>query len=127
MRELYGELLGVRPGELGEFLDGDPAAEVVVLEAALVDHIGGLLAALGDDEVGAEVVRRRFQLRKRELRESRPRYGVVSVGQFRSTLAARKRRRGVKRRGRALVLLLLLLSVVVVLLFPPPPPPQPSQ
>jgi len=54
--ESYGELLGVRPSLLGEFLDGDPAALVVVLEAAFVDDIGGFLAALGDDVVGAEVV-----------------------------------------------------------------------
>lgn len=118
MRELaYGELFGVRPGQFAKFLDGDPAAVVVILEAALVDDIGGFLAALGDDELGAEVVRRRFQLRQRELRESRRRDGVVSVGQFRRTV---RKRRGVKRRGRALVL--LLLSVVLLFFSLPPQP-----
>ena len=54
--ESYGELLGVRPSLLGELLDGNPAALVVVLEVAFVDNIGGFLAALGDDVVGVEVV-----------------------------------------------------------------------
>lgn len=46
----YGELLWIRPSELSEFLDGDPATIVLVLalEAALVNDIGGPLAALGD-------------------------------------------------------------------------------
>lgn len=52
-----GKLLRVRPGQFGEFLDGDPTA---VLEAALVDDIGGSLAAFGDDVVRAEVVCGRF-------------------------------------------------------------------
>ena len=54
--ESYGELLGVRPSLLVEFLDGDSAALVVVLEAAFVDDIGGFLVALGDDVVGPEVL-----------------------------------------------------------------------
>lgn len=99
MRE-YGELLGVRPGQFGKFLDGDPPTVIIVLvlEAALVDDIGGLLAALRDDEVGAEVVGGGFQVGQRELRESRHvsgcGCGVVSVGQFGSVC-----KRGVKRRG----------------------------
>ncbi|KAK9998908.1 hypothetical protein SO802_018511 [Lithocarpus litseifolius] len=47
---------------LGEFLDGDSAALVVVLEAAFVDDIGGFLADLGDDVVGAEVVGSGFEV-----------------------------------------------------------------
>lgn len=98
MRE-YGELLGLRPGQFGKFLDGDPPTVIIVLvlEAALVDDIGGLLAALGDDEVGAEVVGGGFQVGQRELRESRHvsvsdcGCGVVSVGQFGSVC----KRRGV--------------------------------
>lgn len=68
-----GELFGVRPGQFGKFLDGDPPTVIIVLvlEAALVDDIGGLLAALGDDEVGAEIVGGGFQVGQRELRESR--------------------------------------------------------
>lgn len=73
-----GELLRIGPGELGEFLDGDPTAVVVlVLEAALVDDIGGFLTALGDDEVGAEVVGGSSQVGERELRESRRASGGV--------------------------------------------------
>lgn len=63
-------MLGIRPGELGEFLNGDPSAIVLVLKAALVNDIGGFLATLGDDELGAEVVSGRFQVRERELRET---------------------------------------------------------
>lgn len=70
MRSNYDELLGVGPGELGELFNGDPAAMVVVLEAALVYHIGGLLAALGDDVVGTEVVGGGLQVGQRKLRES---------------------------------------------------------
>ena len=47
--ESYGELLGVRPSLLGELLDGNPAALVVVLEVTFVDNIGGFLTALGVD------------------------------------------------------------------------------
>ena len=54
--ESYGELLGVRPSLVGEFLDGNPATLVMVLEAAFVDDIRGFLTALGDDVVRAEVV-----------------------------------------------------------------------
>lgn len=66
-----GELLGVRPSLFGEFLDGDPAAMVVVLEAAFVDDIRGFLAALGDDVLGAEVVCGGSQVSERELGEAR--------------------------------------------------------
>lgn len=71
MRSNYDELLGVGPSELGELFNSDPAALVVVLEAALVDDIGSLLAALGDDVVGAEVVGGSPQVGQRELRKSR--------------------------------------------------------
>lgn len=71
MRSNYDELLRVGPSELGELFNSDPAAMVVVLEAALVDNIGSLLAALRDDVVGAEVVGGCPQVGKRELRKSR--------------------------------------------------------
>lgn len=66
-----GELLGVRPGQFGKFLDGNPTTVILVLEASLVDDIGGFLAALGDDEVGAEVICGAFQVGQREFRKSR--------------------------------------------------------
>lgn len=67
-------MLGIGPGDLGEFLDGDPTAVVVlvlVLETALVDDIGSFLAALGDDKVGAEVVGGGSEVGERELGEFR--------------------------------------------------------
>lgn len=70
-------MLRVRPGQFGEFLDGDPAA---VLKAALVDDIRGSLAAFGDDVVGAEVVGGRFEVRQRELQEGRDSDGGGRVG-----------------------------------------------
>ena len=69
--ESYGELLGVRPSLLGELLDGNPAALVVVLEVAFVDNIGGFLAALGDDVVGVEVVGGSSEVGEWELEEAR--------------------------------------------------------
>lgn len=78
-------MLRVRPGQFGKFLDGDPTRTILVLEAALVDDIGGFVAALGDDEVGAEVIGGVFQVGQRELRESQ--YGsggLGSVGGLRS-------------------------------------------
>jgi hypothetical protein len=62
----YQELLRVGPGEAGEALDGDEAAPV---EAAAVDDVGRLLAALGDDEVGAEALGGGAQLGEPELPE----------------------------------------------------------
>ena len=69
--ESYGELLGVKPSLLGEFLDGDPAALVVVLEVTFVDNIGGFLTALGVDVEWVEVVGGSFEVRKWELGEAR--------------------------------------------------------
>jgi hypothetical protein len=66
----YEELLRVRPGEAREALDGDEAAAV---EAAAVDDVGRLLAALGDDKVGAESLGGGAQLGQRELPEHRHR------------------------------------------------------
>lgn len=60
---------------LSELLDGDPAAVVLVLEAALVDDVGGLLAALGHDEIGAEVVGGGPQVGQGELGEEARRAG----------------------------------------------------
>ena len=62
----YEELLRVRPGEAREALDGDEPAAV---EPAAVDGVGRLLAALGDDEVGAEPLGGGAQLGERELPE----------------------------------------------------------
>jgi hypothetical protein len=62
----YQELLRVGPGEAGEALDGDESAPV---EAAAVDDVGRLLAALGDDEVGAEALGGGAQLGEPELPE----------------------------------------------------------
>lgn len=94
--ERYEELLRVGPGEAGEALDGDEAAAV---EAAAVDDVGGLLAALGDDEVGAEALGGGAQLGETELPEHRDRAlgGVLVV-------AAAVGRRGVSAaiRGRRL-------------------------
>lgn len=76
-------MLGIGPGELGEFFDGDPTAVVVlvlVLEAALVDDIGSFLAALGDDEVGAEVVGGGSEVGERELGEFRRASGGEGSG-----------------------------------------------
>lgn len=75
MRNPYGELFGVRPGNCGEFLDGDP---VPVVEAALVDDVRGVMADLGDDVVGGEVVGGGFQVGEREFREGRE--NVATVG-----------------------------------------------
>ena len=61
-------MFGVGPGRFGEFLDGNPPP---ILEAALVDDVWGFLAALRDDEVGAEVVRGRLKVGERELGENR--------------------------------------------------------
>ena len=69
--ESYGELLGVKPSLLGEFLDGDPAALVVVLEVTFVDNIEGFLTALGDDVEWVEVVGGSFEVREWELGEAR--------------------------------------------------------
>lgn len=66
----YEELLRVGPREAGEALDGDEAAAV---EAAPVDDVGRLLAALGDDEVGAEALGGGPQLGEAELPEDRHR------------------------------------------------------
>lgn len=99
----YGELLGVGPGQLSEFLDGDPSTIVLALETALVDDIGGFLSAFGDDEVGAEVVGGGFQVGERELRENRH--------------ASRSRWDGVRSVGRertAVVVLALVVVVVIV-------------
>lgn len=65
----YSELLRIGPSLLGELLDGDPAPVVLVLEATLVDDVGGLLAALGHDEIGAEVVGGGPQVGQGELRD----------------------------------------------------------
>lgn len=62
------ELFGIGPGLLGEFLDSDPAT---ALEAALVDDVGRFLAALGDDEICAEVVGGGFEVDERVLGEGR--------------------------------------------------------
>jgi hypothetical protein len=64
--EAYQELLRVGPGEAREALDGDEASPV---EAAPVDDVGRLLAALGDDEVGAEALGGGAQLGEPELPE----------------------------------------------------------
>lgn len=43
----------------------------MILEATFVDDIGGFLAALGDDVIGAEVVGGGFEVGEGELRERR--------------------------------------------------------
>lgn len=94
----YCKLFGVRPGHLRELLDSDPAP---VLEATLVDNIGGLLNALGDYVVGAEVIGGGLEVREGELRERPyPSADIVAIGSANS--------------GRRLVglLLWLLLSLV---------------
>lgn len=63
----YSKLFRVGPGELGELLDGDPAA--AALKAALVDDVGGPLAAHRHYEVRTEVVGGGPKFVKRELRE----------------------------------------------------------
>lgn len=65
---LLHERLRVGPRQFRELLDGDPRA---ALEAALVDEVGGLVAALGDDEVGAEAAGGGLQVREGELEEGR--------------------------------------------------------
>jgi hypothetical protein len=69
-RKSYEELLRVRPGEAREALDGD---EPPAVEAAAVDGVGRLLAALGDDEVGAESLGGGAQLGQSKLPEHRHR------------------------------------------------------
>jgi hypothetical protein len=64
----YEELLRVGPGEAREALDGDEPPPV---EAAAVDDVGRLLAALRYDEVGAEALGGGAQLGQRELPERR--------------------------------------------------------
>lgn len=83
-KELYRKLFGVRPSQVGELLHRNPST---VVEAALVDEIGGLLAALGDDEVWAEVVGGGLEVREGELGEGRDscssgRYRVKSNGRW---------------------------------------------
>lgn len=68
-------MFGVRPGNCGEFLDGDP---VPVVEAPLVDDVRGVTADLRDDVVGGEVVGGGFQVGEREFREGRE--NVATVG-----------------------------------------------
>lgn len=62
------ELLGIRPGLPGEALDGDHAAAV---ELPPVDDVRGLLAALGDDQLGAEALGRHPELRQPVLLKHR--------------------------------------------------------
>lgn len=81
---LFRKLLGIRPSQFGEFLDGDPAA---VLKAALVDNIGGSVAALGDDGVEAEVVGGGLQVGERELGEGG---GAGGIGGGRRRVAERR-------------------------------------
>ena len=69
--ESYSKLLVVKPSLLGEFLDGDPVALVVVLEVTFVDNIEGFLTALGDDVEWVEVVGGSFEVREWELGEAR--------------------------------------------------------
>lgn len=64
----HHELLGIGPRLLGEALYGDEPAPV---EPAPVDHVRRLLAALGDDQVGAEALRRRAELGEAVLLECR--------------------------------------------------------
>lgn len=71
MKKTHGKLLGIGPGELGEFLNRDRTTVILVLKSALVNDIGGFLTALGDDELGAEVVCCGFEVGERELREAR--------------------------------------------------------
>lgn len=83
-KELYRKLFGVRPRQLGELLHRNPST---VVESALIDEIGGLLPALGDDEVGAEVVGGGLEVREGELGEgidscSSGRYRVWSNGRW---------------------------------------------
>ena len=50
------------------------------MEATLVDDIGGFVAALRDDVIGAEAVGGGFEVGKRELREGRDVHGGASNG-----------------------------------------------
>ena len=63
-QDQYLELLGVRPSQLSEFIDGDPSAIALILETVFVDDTGGFLAALRNNKMGAEVVGRGLEVGK---------------------------------------------------------------
>lgn len=96
----HRELLRIRPRELGELLDGNPATAVLALEAALVDDVGGLLSALGDYVLGAEVVGGHPELREGELAEGPGAAGISAV-------------RGRRRK------LVVVVAVAIALVVPP--------
>lgn len=62
----YRKLLRIGPSHFSKLLNSDPSA---VLKAALVDKIRGLLTALGNDVIRAEVVGGCFEVREGEFRE----------------------------------------------------------
>lgn len=54
----------------------------MVVEAAFVDHVGGFLAALGDDMIGTEAIGGGSEVGEWELRERRHVYGGEVAGIF---------------------------------------------
>lgn len=62
----YQKLIGVRPRLLGEALNGD---QTIVPKLPSVDHIGGFLSTLRDDQFGAEPICGRSELSQAELFE----------------------------------------------------------
>ena len=71
-KQKYHKLVRVRPGELGEALNGDDA---IVTKLSSVNHIRSFLSTLRYYQFAAESIRRSSQLRQRELFEYR--YVVV--------------------------------------------------